>query len=55
MVVLVYEVFDNIFDREFLVFWFDGVIKEWLEFVVNNCRGKGKNSYDLIMGFVVND
>mgnify|MGYP000037203894 CR=1 FL=1 len=29
--------------------------KEWLEFVVNNRRGKGKNSYDLIMGPVAND
>ena len=42
-VVSVYEVPDNILDRE------------WLEFVVNNRRGKGKNSYDLIMGPVAND
>ena len=34
---------------------FDGATKEWLEFVVNNRRGKGKNSYDLIMGPVAND
>ena len=49
-VVSVYEVPDNILDREFSVLRFDGATKEWLEFVVNNRRGKGKNSYDLIMG-----
>ena len=51
----VYEVPDNILDREFSVLRFDGATKEWLEFVVNNRRGKGKNSYDLIMGPVAND
>ena len=40
---------------EFSVLRFDGATKEWLEFVVNNRRGKGKNSYDLIMGPVAND
>ena len=54
-VVSVYEVPDNILDREFSVLRFDGPTKEWLEFVVNNRRGKGKNSYDLIMGPVAND
>lgn len=54
-VVSVYEVPDNILDREFSVLRFDGATKEWLEFVVNNRRGKGKNSYDLIMGPVAND
>ena len=49
-VVSVYEVPDNILDREFSVLRFEGATKEWLEFVVNNRRGKGKNSYDLIMG-----
>ena len=39
----------------FSVLRFDGATKEWLEFVVNNRRGKGKNSYDLIMGPVAND
>ena len=54
-VVSVYEVPDNILDREFSVLRFEGATKEWLEFVVNNRRGKGKNSYDLIMGPVAND
>ncbi len=44
-----------IFLIEFSVLRFDGATKEWLEFVVNNRRGKGKNSYDLIMGPVAND
>lgn len=54
-VVKGYEVPDNILDREFSVLRFEGATKEWLEFVVNNRRGKGKNSYDLIMGPVAND
>ena len=47
-VVSVYEVPDNILDREFSVLRFEGATKEWLEFVVNNRRGKGKNSYEQI-------
>lgn len=43
-VVSVYEVPDNILDREFSVLRFDGATKEWLEFVVNNRRGKGKTA-----------
>ena len=33
---------------------FDGPTKEWLEFVVNNRRGRGRTQYDLIMGSVAN-
>lgn len=54
-VVSVYEVPDNIFDMELSVLRFDGATKEWLEFVVDNRRGKGNNTYDLIMGPVAND
>lgn len=54
-VVSVYEVPDDILNREFSVLWFEGATKDWLEFVVNNRKGKGKNRYDLIMGPVAND
>lgn len=54
-VVSVYEVPDNIFDREFSVLRFTGATKEWLEFVVNNRRGKEVEKYDLVMGPVAND
>lgn len=54
-VVSVYEVPDNIFDREFSVLRFTGATKEWLEFVVNNRRGKDVEKYDLVMGPVAND
>lgn len=55
-IVSVYEVPDDILDREFSVFRFDGPTKEWLEFVVNNRRGRGGVAqYDLIMGPVAND
>lgn len=54
-VVSVYEVPDNIFDREFFVLRFTGATKEWLEFVVNNRRGKEVEKYDLVMGPVAND
>lgn len=54
-IVSVYEVPGDILDREFSVFRFDGATKEWLEFVVNNRRGKESQSYDLIMGPVADD
>lgn len=54
-VVSVYEVPDSIFDREFSVLRFTGATKEWLEFVVNNRRGKEVEKYDLVMGPVAND
>lgn len=54
-VVSVYEVPDNISDMELSVLRFNGATKEWLEFVVDNRRGKGNNTYDLIMGPVAND
>lgn len=54
-IVSVYEVPDNILDREFSVLRFGGATKEWLEFVVNNRRGRGTNNYNLIMGPVAND
>lgn len=54
-VVSVYEVPDNILEREFSVLRFGGATKEWLEFVVNNRRGRETNSYDLTMGPVAND
>lgn len=54
-VVSVYEVPDNILDRGLLVFRFTGATKEWLEFVVNNRRGRNTEVYDLIMGPVAND
>lgn len=54
-VVSVYEVPDDILDKEFSVYRFEGPTKEWLEFIVNNRRGKKTGQYDLIMGPVAND
>lgn len=54
-IVSVYEVPDYILEREFTVFRFSGATKEWLEFVVNNRRGKKGKNYDMIMGPVAND
>ncbi len=54
-VVSVYEVPDNILDREFTVHHFAGATKEWLEFVVNNRKGKTTEVYELVMGPVAND
>ena len=51
----VYEVPDDILDREYPVLRFMGATKEWLEFVVNNRRGRENGDYDLIMGPVAND
>lgn len=49
-IVSVYEVPDDILDREYPVLRFMGATKEWLEFVVNNRRGRENGDYDLIMG-----
>lgn len=54
-VVSVYEVPDNILDGEFTVHHFAGATKEWLEFVVNNRKGKTTEVYELVMGPVAND
>ena len=54
-VVSVYEVPDDILDMEFSIYRFEGPTKEWLEFVVNNRKGRGRAQYDLIMGPVAND
>lgn len=54
-VVSVYEVPDNILDGDFSVLRFSGATKEWLEFVVDNRRGKNTKKYDLAMGPVAND
>ena len=54
-VVSVYDVPDDMLDREFSIFRFEGVTKEWLEFVVHNRKGKGSENYDLTMGPVAND
>lgn len=53
--VSVYEVPDDILEREFSVFRFSGATKEWLEFVVKNRNGEKQGDYDLIMGPVAND
>ena len=54
-IVSVYEVPDDILDREYPVLRFMGATKEWLEFVVNNRRGRENGDYDLIMGPAAND
>lgn len=54
-VVSVYEVPDDILNREFSVLRFAGATKEWLDFVVCNWQEKPTKSYDLIMGPVAND
>ena len=42
-----YQVPDDILDREYPVLRFMGATKEWLEFVVNNRRGRENGDYDL--------
>ena len=54
-IVSVYEAPDNIFENNFTILRFTGATKEWLDFVVNNRRGKDTEKYDLIMGPVAND
>ena len=54
-VVSVYEIPDNILDGDFTVRHFAGATKEWLDFVVNNRRGKSTEEYELVMGPVAND
>jgi len=54
-VVSVYDVPDDMLDREFSILRFEGATKEWLEFVVHNRKGKGSENYDLTMGPVAND
>ena len=54
-IVSVYEVPDNILEGEFVVRHFTGATKEWLEFVVNNRKGKSTEDYELVMGPVAND
>ena len=54
-IVSVYEVPDDILDREYPVLRFMGATKEWLEFVVNNRKGKSTEEYELVMGPVAND
>lgn len=54
-VVSVFEVPDDILDRDMPVMRFDGATKEWLDFVVGNRRGVEDDRYALIMGPVAND
>lgn len=54
-IVSIYEVPDDILNREFTVLRFDGATKEWLDFVVNNRRGIKTKQFHLIMGPVAND
>lgn len=54
-VVSVYEIPDNILDGDFTVRHFAGATKEWLDFVVNNRRGKSTEEYELVMGPVADD
>lgn len=54
-IVSVYEVPDDILNRELRILRFAGATKEWLDFVVNNRRGKETKKYDLAMGPVAND
>ena len=44
-IVSVYEVPDNILEGEFVVRHFAGATKEWLEFVVNNRKGKSTEEF----------
>lgn len=55
-IVSVYEVPGNILDGTFSILRFEGATKDWLEFVVNNRKGRTcEQQYDLIMGPVAND
>lgn len=55
-IVSVYE-FDEALldDPRFKTLLFDGATVEWLDFVVDNRRGRIKHDYDIIQGPVAND
>ena len=54
-VVSIYKVPDDILKMGFHVLHFSGATPEWLQFVVNNRKGKPTENYDLVMGPVAND
>jgi len=52
----IYEVDDKAFQNHtFSMLDFDNPNREWLEFVINNRRGKVMHSYDFVKGPVAND
>ena len=53
--VSVFEVDATIFEKDYTILFFEGATAEWLDFVVQNRRGKKTTCYDLIMGPVAND
>ncbi len=44
-----------LYSGEYKVRFFEKATKEWLEFVINNRRGRGTDNYDFVMGPVAND
>ncbi|MDR2854483.1 MAG: DUF3990 domain-containing protein [Prevotellaceae bacterium] len=53
--VSVFEIDDNIFEKNYSVLFFEGATTEWLDFVVKNRRGEPTSIYDLVKGPVAND
>ncbi|MDR1974134.1 MAG: DUF3990 domain-containing protein [Bacteroidales bacterium] len=54
-IVSIFEVPDEILNSNYHILRFSGATREWLDFVVNNRRGKAVLKYDLVMGPVAND
>lgn len=55
-IVSVYEFDETLLDNAgYNTMHFDGATKDWLDFVVDNRRGKISHNYDIIMGPVAND
>lgn len=54
-VVSTFEISEDIFDGRYKILNFNGPTKEWLDFVVANRKGLGKDEFDLTTGPVAND
>ncbi|GHT02168.1 hypothetical protein AGMMS49525_05220 [Bacteroidia bacterium] len=51
-----YEIEDTVFsNKSFRLLEFKEPDREWLEFIINNRRGKALHDYDIVKGAVAND
>lgn len=55
-IVSIYELDLNLANKKFKVYEYDGVTKEWLEFILNNRKDiNSKSPYDITIGEVADD
>lgn len=53
--VSIYEVDDNVLDKDYIIHHFPAPSKEWLDFVVNNRNERIDINYDIVKGPVADD